>query len=90
MLHNLMDRVASFREQHSGIDKVTQLRAMMPPHPGFTRFNKPYMLVTQWSGKQMKALRCEIVPVCAATLSNSLASEWIPSTEDLLCVKIFV
>jgi len=38
----------------------------------------------------MKALRCEIVPVFAATLSNPSASQRIPFTEALFCIKNLV
>jgi len=62
----------------------------MLPYPGFARFNKPYSQVTQWSGKEMKALRRVIVPVLTATLLNPSASQRIPFTEALLCVKNFV
>ena len=41
MLKHLMDWVTSCLEQHSRIDKCNQLWAMMPPYPGFARFNKP-------------------------------------------------
>jgi len=63
---------------------------MMAPYPGFTRFIKPYSQVTHWSGKKMKALRHVIVPVFAVTLLNPLASQRIPFTEGLLCVKNLV
>ena len=62
----------------------------MPPYPGFTRFNKPYSQVTQWSGKEMKALGRGIVPVFAAMLLNPSASQRIPFTEALLCVNNLV
>jgi len=87
MLKHLMDWVMSFLEQHSRINKFNQLWAMMPPYPGFARFTKPYSQVTQWSGKEMKALGHVIVPVFAATLSNPLVNQRIPFTEVLLCVK---
>jgi len=45
MLKHLMDWVTSFLEQHSRINKINQLWAMMPPYPGVTRFNKPYSQV---------------------------------------------
>ena len=82
-----MDWVTSFLEQHSRIDKFNQLWAIMPRYPGFARFNKPYGQVMQWSGKEKKALGRVIVPVFAATLLNSSASNRIPFTEALLCVK---
>jgi hypothetical protein len=63
---------------------------MMPPDPGFARFNQPYSQVTQWSGKEMKALGGGIDPVFVATLLNPLASQRIPFTEALLCVKNLV
>jgi hypothetical protein len=44
----------------------------------------------QWSGKEMQALRSVVVPGFAATLSNPSASERIPFTEALLCVKNLV
>jgi len=87
MLKHLMDWVLSFLEQHSWMITLNQLWAMIPPYPGFARFNKPYSHVMQWSGKEMKALRCVIVPVFTATLLNPSASQRIPFTEALLCVK---
>jgi hypothetical protein len=60
---------------------------MMPPYPGFARFNKPYSYVTQWSGKEIKTLWLVIVPVFVATLSNLLVSPRIPFTEPHLCFK---
>jgi len=85
-----MDWVTSFLQQHSRIDKFNQLCAMMPPYPGFARFNRPYSQVMQRSGKVMKALGRMIVPVFTATLLNPSVSERIPFTEALLCVKNFV
>jgi hypothetical protein len=85
-----MDWVPSFLEEHSRIDKVDQLWAMMPSYPGIARFNKPYSQVMHWSGKEMKALRCVIVPVFAVTLVNPSASQRIPFTEALLCAKDLV
>jgi hypothetical protein len=79
MLKHLMDWVTSFLEHHSRIDQFNKLWAMMPPYPGFARFNKPYSQVTQWSGKEMRALGRVIVPLFAATLSNPSAGKGFPS-----------
>jgi len=87
MLKHLMDWVTCFLEQHSRIDKCNQVWAMMPPYPGFARFNKPYSQVTQWRGKEMKAVGLMIVPVFAVTVLNPSASQRIPVTEALMCVK---
>jgi len=90
MLEHLMNWVTSFLELHSRMKKFNQLWAMMPPNPGFARFNKPYIQVTQWSVKEMNVLRRVIVPASVATLSNCLVSRKIPFTEALLCVKNIV
>jgi hypothetical protein len=90
MLEHLMDWVTSFLEQHSRIGQFNQVWAMIPPYPGFARFNKPCSQVTQWSGKEMKALGSGIVPVFLATLLNPWASQRIPFTEALLCVNNLV
>jgi len=74
MLKYLMEWVPSFLEQQSRIDKFNQLWALMPPYLGFTRFNKPYSQVRDWSGEDMNALRRVIVPVFAETLFNLSAS----------------
>jgi len=84
---HLMDRVMSFLEQHARIDKFNQLLVMIPPYPGFARFNKPYSQVMQCSGKQMNGLGHVIVPVSAATLLNPLASQRNPFTKALLRVE---
>jgi len=90
MLKQLMDCVMSFLEQHSRIDKFNQLCTMMHPYHGFAQFNKPYSLVTQWSGKEMKALGHVRVPSFAASLLNPSASQRIPFAEALVCVKNLV
>jgi thiaminase len=90
LLKHMMNWVMSCLEQHFRIDKFNQLWAMMPPYPGFAQFNKPYSQVMQWSGKEMKALGRVIVPAFAATLLNPLASQRIPFTEALLCIKNLV
>jgi len=87
MLEHFMHWVTSCLEQHSRIDKFNQLWAMRPPNPGFGRFNKRYSQVTQWSGNEMKALGRMIVSVFAATLLNSSASQRIPFTAALWCMK---
>jgi len=87
ILKHLIDWVTTFLEQHSRIEKYNQLWVVMPLYPGFAEFNKPFNQVTQWSGKVMKALGRVIVPVFTATLLNPLASQSIPFTEALLCVK---
>jgi len=89
-LKHLKDWVTSFLEQHSRIDRLNQLWAMMPPYPGFARINKPYSPVTQWTGKEMNALWRVVVPVLAVTLLNPSASERIPFTEAVLCVNNLV
>ena len=50
MLEHVMDWVTSFLKQHSTINKFNQLWVMIPPDPGFARFNTPYSQMTQCSG----------------------------------------
>jgi len=90
MLKHLMDWVTSFLEQHSRIDKFNQLWAIMPPYPVCAQLSKPYSHVTQWNGKEMKALGHVIVSVFTATILNPSASQRIPFKEALLCVKNLV
>jgi len=89
MPNHLMDWVTSFVEHYSRIGKFNHLCAMMPPYPGFARFNKPYSQLTQWSGKEMKALGHVIVQNFVATLLNLSANHRILFTEALLRVKNF-
>jgi hypothetical protein len=44
----------------------------------------------QWNANEMRALSSMIVTVTMATLLHPLASQWIPFTEALLCVKNLV
>jgi len=90
MLKHLMYCDTSFLKHHSRFDKFNQLWAMMPPYPGFAQFNKPYNQVTEWSGKEMRALGRVIIPLLVVTCLNPSASQRIPFTEDLLCVKNLV
>jgi hypothetical protein len=59
----------------------------MRPYPGYAWFFKPYRQVTQWSGKEMKALEHVIVSVFATTILNPSDNRRIPFTEALFCVK---
>jgi len=72
----------SFSGKHSRIEKFNQLWVMMPSYPGFAEFYKPYSHVTQLSGMERNALEHVMVRVVGAILSNPLASESIPFTED--------
>jgi hypothetical protein len=90
MLNHSVDLVTSFLDQHSRIDRFNHLWAMVPLYPGLAGFNKPYSQVTKWSGEEMKALGGVIVPVFAATHSNSSANHRIPFTEALLCIMHLV
>jgi len=47
MLKHLLYWVMTFLEQHSRIEKLNQLWAMMPQYPGFAWLNKPYGQVIQ-------------------------------------------
>jgi hypothetical protein len=60
---------------------------MILPYAGFAQFNKPYSLVTQWSGNEMKALGRVIVPVFAATLLNPSVTQMIPFPQAMVFVK---
>jgi len=82
-----MELVMSFLEQHSSIDKFTQLLPLIPPYPAFAWFNKSHSQETQWSGKVMKAVVRMIVSVVMATLLNSSACLRILFNEALLWVK---
>jgi len=90
MLKDSMDWKMSFLKQHFRIEKFNQRWAMMLQYPGFAQFNKPYGQVTHWRGNETKELRCMIVPVFVATLLHPLASQRIPFTEALLCIKNLV
>jgi hypothetical protein len=87
MLEHKMEWATSFLEQHSKIDKFNQVREIMPPYPGFARFNKQHSQVKKWSGKEMEGHVRMIVHVVPATHLNSSASQWIHFTEALLWVK---
>jgi len=90
MLKHRMDRVTSFLKHHSSIHKSNQLWAIIPPYPAFTRFNKPYSQVMQWSVNKMKWLGRVVVPVFVATLSTPSMSQRFPFTDALLCIKNLV
>ena len=87
MCKDVMHWVMSFFEPHSRIDELNPLLAAMPQHPGFARFNSPYSKLTQYSCKEMNALRDVIVPDFTATLSQPSACQRIPITDALLCIK---
>jgi hypothetical protein len=82
-----MDLVMGFLEQHSKIEKVYQLYAIILQYPDCTQFNKPYRQVMQWSAKGINIARGMIVPVLMATLSNPSVSQKNPITAALSSVK---
>jgi hypothetical protein len=90
MLKHLMDWATSFLEHYSRIDEFNQHWEMIAQHPDFARLNKPYRQGTEWSWKELKALGRVSVPVFAVSLLSPAASQSIPFTEALLCVKNFV
>jgi len=51
MLEHLMDRAISFLEQHSRMDRIQLLLAMMPPYLDIAHLNMSSSQVRQWSGK---------------------------------------
>jgi len=87
IIKHLMDWIMCLLQHHSRIDKFNQHWVMIPPYPGFARLSKPYSQGTQWSGKEMKAHGCVIVPVLVANLSNPLVRQRNPFTEALFWVK---
>jgi len=87
MPNHLMDRVISFVEEHSKIGKFNQCWAMMSPYTCFTWFNHPYRPVTQKNAQDMNTLRHIIFSIFFVTDLNPLATQRIPFTEALLCVK---
>jgi len=87
MLQLLMDWVTSFLEQNPLINKLYQLWAMMALYPGFAGFNKPYSMVMQWSGMEMKPLGDVIVPDFEGTPFHPLSSHRVLFTESLSSVK---
>jgi len=87
MHKRLTDWVTFSLKQHSSIDKFNWLWVMMPPYPGFARFNKPYSQATKSRHKQMNTLRCRSTRVVPVTLSNPFASQRIPFTDSQLSVK---
>jgi hypothetical protein len=89
MLKPLVDCVMSFLEQHSRIDKWNQLKVMMPPLCGFAWFNKPYSTVTQWSGRDMKALGRLIVPVLRSPVEALWQAKRYPSQMTCWALRTF-
>jgi hypothetical protein len=87
ILKHLMEWIVPFLEFHKQIDRFNDLWAIMPYYPGFARFNKPYTAVTQWSGKEMKALGCVIVPIVTTMLFDPSSEQQGPFESAMLCVK---
>ena len=87
ILNHSMEHVLSILRHNCRIDKFNHLWAMMPPYHAIAWFNKPYNQEMQWSGKEMKAVGSVIAPVPTRTLLNPSASQSIPFTEALMCVK---
>jgi len=90
LLKHLMEWIVAFLEHHKLMPRFNELWRLVPAYPGFVQFNKPYTAVSQWQGKEMKALGRVIVPIFSATLITPSAAQKGPFKDAILCVKGFV
>jgi Plavaka transposase len=94
ILKHMMDWIVGFLEYHKLMDRFNKLWLRVPPYPGLLQFGKPYTAISQWQGKEMKALGKIILPVFAATLSNlgptTTSTQKSAFKEAILCIKALV
>jgi hypothetical protein len=88
ILKHLMDWIVKFLEAHGRMHHFNLIWRQMPCFPGFVKFNKDYMAVSQWQGKEMRSLGRVLLPVLAASLRNPKDSSERQQFKDALkCVK---
>jgi hypothetical protein len=87
VLQHLMKWIMSFLKEHKRMERFDDIWAAVPSYPGLLKFNKTYGAVSQWTGKEMRALGRFLLPVFSATLLNPTTTEKPTFGKAIACVK---
>jgi hypothetical protein len=59
----MMSWIVSFLKEHKRMDRFDAIWMAVPAYPDLLKFNKTYAAVSQWTGKEMRALGRILLPV---------------------------
>jgi hypothetical protein len=80
----------SFLKEHKRLARFNDIWSAVPSYPGLLKFNKTYGAVSQWTGKEMRALDRFLLPVFSATLLNPTTTEKHTFRKAITCVKAII
>jgi hypothetical protein len=87
ILLHMMKLIVLFLKQHKRLDRFDAIWIAVPAYAGILKFNKAYGAVSQWTGKEMRALGRILLPVFAAMLSNPTTTEKAIFRDAILASK---
>jgi hypothetical protein len=90
VLQHMMSWIVSFLKEHKRMDRFDAIWMGVPAYPDFLKFNKTYAVVSQWTGKEMRALGRILLRVFSAALWGPTSSEKPKFTQAILCVKAMI
>ena len=90
LLKHLMDWLVPFLAHHKRLAVFNRLWSTIGPYPGFSLFRKPYTMVTQWQGKELKMHGRMILPILGASLLEPSAELRGLFIEAIFGVKGFI
>ena len=82
-----MDWVESFLKKHDRLQGFDAVWKNLPHYPGFNRPRKAYREVSQWQGKELRALERAILVALAASLGMPSITQQQPFHQALQCVR---
>jgi DNA-directed RNA polymerase subunit N (RpoN/RPB10)/oligoribonuclease (3'-5' exoribonuclease) len=90
VLQHMMKWIVVFLKEHKRMDRFDAIWMAVPAYPDLLKFNKTYAAVSQWTGKEMRALGRILLPVFSAALWGPTSSEKPKFTQAILCVKAMI
>ena len=87
LLKHLMDWVEPFLKKHDRLQGFDAVWKNLPHYPGFNRPRKAYREVSQWQGKELRALGRAILVALAASLGMPSITQQQPFHQALQCVR---
>ena len=90
ILDHLMKWLIPFLKDHKRLSLFDAIWSVVPAYPALLRFNKPYSIVSQWQGKEMRTLGRILLPVLSAALFNPSAGDKKRFADAIRCVKAII
>jgi hypothetical protein len=90
LLKHLMDWLEPFLKKYDRLGEFDAVWKNLPHYPGFNRPRRAYREVSQWQGKELRALGRAILAALAASLGTPLIIQQQPFHQALQCVRNLV